>query len=356
LYTQIFVRDLTQKKEAEDNRRRMEAVFNASVDAMIFIDDAGNYVDANPAACELLGYRRDEIVKMKSGDLAPPADRAAALEIWQQIRSGKSVKGEFTARRKDGATRIIEYRGVGNVLPGYHFAAMHDITGRKEAEAALRQLSLRLLHLQDEERRRIALQLHETTAQSLVALKLNLASARKSPHLTDTSLTETIEESMLLTEQTLNEVRTLSYVLHPPMIEEMGLVPSLTWFARGFEERTGIHLAVDAADDMGRLPPSVETALFRITQEALTNVQRHSGSSVAKIRLRRHDDAVQLLIDDEGRGMPARLRGRSVEVIAAAGVGVAGMYQRVRELNGSMAIHSDDRGTRIEVAVPVAAH
>jgi PAS domain S-box-containing protein len=358
-FSQVFVRDLSQKKHSEaaieENRRRMNAVFDGSIDGMIFIDESGAYVDANPAACELLGYRRDELLKLRAGDVVRPASRPAALKVWEKIRSGMRIAGEFTIQRKDGSEREVEYRGVGNVLPGLHFALMRDITARKEAEVSLQRLSGRLLHLQDEERKRIALQLHETTAQTLIALKLNLAKGRRSSEGSGAAFRETLDESVALVEQSINEVRTLSYLLHPPMIEEMGLVSSLRWFAGGFEERTGIHVTVEAPDDLRRLPSAVETSLFRIVQEALTNVQRHSQSKVARITLSRESAAIRLSVEDEGRGLAERLRGQPLEVVAASGVGVAGMYQRVRDLSGTMSIQSDDHRTRVEVSLPVGA-
>jgi signal transduction histidine kinase len=229
---------------------------------------------------------------------------------------------------------------------------MHDLTARKKAEGALRQLSGRLLRLQDEERRRIAMQLHDSTAQSLIALKLELAKARRFS-AADDSLRKSLDDALGLAEQSIGEIRTLSYLLHPPMIDEIGLVASLEWFVRGFEERTAIRVLVDADRGMGRLPQAVETAVFRIVQEALNNIQRHSQSKSATIRLARDSEGIQVTIEDAGRGMPEPLRSVRLEVMAAAGVGIAGMLQRAKDLDGRMSIHSDGGGTRIEVRLPI---
>src|SRR6267378_4335256 len=138
---------------------------------------------------------------------------------------------------------------------------MHDITARKEAEKSLRQLSVRLLRLQDDERRRIARELHDTTAQNLVALRLNLSRISKSA-IENPAIQESVDESIALAEQSISEIRTLSYLLHPPLIDEAGLLPSLRWFARGFQERSGIAVTLESPAELERLPPEVETALF----------------------------------------------------------------------------------------------
>lgn len=346
---QGFVRDVTER---EQTRRRLQALFDTAIDAIVFIDSTGRPVDANPAACELLGYSREEIQAMPFDSLVAPDEREAIKDLCRELSDSRRMSGRMMIMRKGGETREVEYRTVSNILPGLHGAFMHDITDRTRAEESLRQLSGRLLRLQDEERRRIAQQLHETTAQTLIALKLNLAKARQSTSDGDT-LKNALDETESLAEQSINEVRTLSYLLHPPMIDEIGLVPSVEWFIRGFQERTAIHVDLSAASDIGRFSPAIETAVFRIIQEALTNVQRHARSANVTIRIVRSADDVRLVIEDMGRGLPEGLRGQPIEVVAAAGVGVAGMYQRARDLGGTMNLRSDDHGTCIEVRLPI---
>jgi signal transduction histidine kinase len=208
------------------------------------------------------------------------------------------------------------------------------------------------LQSQDEERRRIARELHDTTAQNLGALRLDLAALKRSAAASDPSAREMIDESIALTERSIAEVRTLSYLLHPPMIEEGGLLPSLRWYAQGFQERSGISVTLDLPDELERLPAETETAVFRIVQEALTNILRHSGSAIAKIRIEREGAELEVDVRDEGRGIPLALRGNET-VFAAAGVGIASMRERVRELGGRMNVESDDRGTTIEIRLPI---
>lgn len=353
---QMFVRDHTQRRRTEarldETARRMTALFDAAFDAILWVDSNGTYVDANPAASRLLGYTHEEMLSKRIGAFTPLGEKEEVERIWREARTGGSRRGEFRIVRKDGEIREIEYVTAVDVLPGFHCAFMHDITARKEAERSVQRLSARLLQLQDEERRRIARQLHETTAQNLVAMKLNLVRMRRLFGSGMAAVDELLEESIALNDQSIGEIRTLAYLLHPPMIEEAGLVPSLRWYAKGFETRSGIPVALDFPEELSRLPPEMETALFRIVQEALINIQRHSGSAVARIRLERRANAIEMLIEDEGRGMPPPLRDDDT-LLAASGVGIAGIRERVRELGGRMNIESRDGGMLLSVTLPL---
>jgi PAS domain S-box-containing protein len=350
LLFQGFVRDLSERKKTEAT---MRALFDAAIDAIVLIDSGGRFISANPAASVLLGYTQQEFLAITVEDLAPPGKKEATSAIWNAAKIGESVRGEFTIKKKDAEIREVEYAMVANMLPGFHSLFMHDITARKEAERSVRQLSGRFLHMQDEERRRIARQLHDTTAQNLAALRLNLARIHRWPTASNSPIRESIDESIDLTEQSIAEIRTLAYLLHPPMIEEAGLLPSLRWYTQGFEERSGIKVTLDFPEELDRLPLELETALFRIVQEALTNIQRHSGSEVARIRIERRSQALQLEIEDEGRGMPPALRSDQ-GMIRASGVGIAGMRERVSELGGRMQIQSRDEGTMIRATLPIS--
>ena len=356
VFAQGFVRDVTERNKTaadiEESQRRLQALFDTAVDAIIMIDASGHYIDANPAATLLTGYTREEILQMKVGDLATPDKKERVMEVWNSLASDRDLAGgEFQILRKDGATRDVEFRMVVNMLTGLHCSHMHDVTARNEAECSLRQLSGRLLRLQDEERRRIARELHDTTAQNLAAIRVNLSRIKKSPAAAETAIMESVEESLSLTDRSISEVRTLSYLLHPPLIDEVGLMHSLRWFTRGFQERSGITVTLDAPAELDRLSVDVETAVFRIVQEALTNIQRHSGSTVALIRLEKEVNQIRLEIEDEGRGLPEDLREKSA--LTAAGVGMAAIQQRVRELGGQLQIQSRERGTSIVVTMPI---
>jgi len=339
-----------RSKEAREAEDRYRGVFDTALDAILFIDDDLRYIDANPAATRLLGYSREEVIGSRIGDFSSAEQRPKTIEWVSSIIAEKNGSGEAVIVRKDGIAREIEFRSVSNVRPGFHFVMMRDITSRKEAERSLLQLSGRLLRLQDEERQRIARELHDTTAQSLAAIRLNLTIISRAPVASSGPLREAIDECVTLTEQSIAEIRTLSYLLHPPMIEEAGLLPSLRWLVRGFEQRSGIAATLDAPSEFGRLPLELETAVFRIVQEALTNIQRHSGSTIAKIHVDRDAQSLHLIVEDEGRGMAGEHRD---EPNALRGLGIAGMHERVRELGGQIEIQSRDRGTRVVVRLPL---
>ena len=259
---------------------------------------------------------------------------------------------EFRVIRPDGslhwifARATVERDADGKPLRVYGTNA--DITERKLAQEELARraeqlqaLSARLMQSQDEERRRIARELHDSTAQNLAALRMNLSRLERS---------SAVDESIALVTSAIAEIRTLSYLLHPPMIEQAGLLPSLRWYAQGFQERSGINVSLDLPDDLERLPIEIETAVFRIVQEALTNIQRHAESADATILLRKEPASLHLEVRDSGRGLPDAVRANG---LAAVGVGIAGMCERVRDLGGTISVASDDKGTSIVVRLPI---
>ncbi len=226
-----------------------------------------------------------------------------------------------------------------------------DVTEIKRAEESLRQLTARLLRLQDEERRRIARELHDVTAQNLVAIMSNFAYLRRlSSEMSERALS-VISESIALGEQVLQEIRTLSYVLHPPLLDQAGLVSALQWYVDGFCKRSGIDVALSLGD-IGRLPSEIENALFRIVQECLTNVSRHSGSRTASIELNRDVESVVLKVEDKGRGIPGLIDGQPYS-IKTLGVGIQGMCERIHQLGGELSIQSSPQGTMITASISI---
>ncbi len=219
------------------------------------------------------------------------------------------------------------------------------------ANHGLRELTARLMQLQDEERRRIARELHDSVGQTLAALTMNLtAVSAEINRLSQTA--KTVSDSLALTEEMHREVRTVSYLLHPPLLDESGLASALRWYAEGYSERSKIRVDLDIPDHFGRLPREMETALFRTVQECLTNIHRHSGSLVATIHLARANDEIRLRVEDRGTGMA---REKLVEVRSGGtpGVGIRGMRERMHQLGGSLAVQSGERGTTVEASIPV---
>lgn len=216
----------------------------------------------------------------------------------------------------------------------------------------LRDLSGRLLQLQDEERRRIARELHDSVGQMLAALSMNLSTAQSEiQRLARTAATLTDSESLV--QQMSMEVRTISHLLHPPLLDEAGLSSALRWYVDGFSQRSGINVELDMPENFNRLPTDLETAIFRVVQECLTNIHRHSGSPVAKIRIRQRNDEALIDIEDKGRGIPTH-KLEEMATTGTPGVGIRGMHERLRQLDGKMAIESSQDGTLIRVRLPVA--
>lgn len=236
---------------------------------------------------------------------------------------------------------------------------------RKRAEQALdasvrqlRALGARLLHTQDDERRRIARMLHETTAQDLAALKMLLGRLHRTAEGLADSERGALTEGVSLAEQAMSQIRTLSYLLHPPFLDETGLLSALRWHAAGFGERSGIMVALELPESFERLPLDTETALFRIVQESLINIHRHAASATACIRLQADAEALVLEIEDRGHGIPAALLERITSGGGVAGVGIAGMSERIEQLGGRLEVTSRDRGatgTTVRVRLPLVA-
>jgi len=221
------------------------------------------------------------------------------------------------------------------------------------ANHSLRELTARLLQLQDDERRRFARELHDSVGQTLAALAMNLASAEADiEKLLNTA--RTLSDSTAMVQDMSKEIRTISHLLHPPLLDEAGLSSALRWYIQGFVERSGIEVDLSLADDFGRLPRELETTIFRVVQECLTNIHRHSGSPIAIIRLVRSDRLVRVEIEDKGKGIPQEKR-TEMTSSGTVGVGIRGMRERVRQLGGTLDIESAEngRGTLVVARLPV---
>jgi signal transduction histidine kinase len=221
-----------------------------------------------------------------------------------------------------------------------------------KANRSLRELSARLLQLQDEERRRIARELHDSVGQMLAALTMNLSAVQADiERLTKTAAALTDSEALV--QEMSKEIRTISHLLHPPLLDEAGLSSALHWYIEGFAQRSNIQVDLEFPDDFGRLSRELETAVFRIVQECLTNVHRHSESPVARIRLARSHTDVRVEVEDHGKGISVDKQ-LEVASVGTPGVGIRGMRERLRQLGGSLEISSNGRGTLIVARLPLA--
>jgi len=224
-----------------------------------------------------------------------------------------------------------------------------ELVTREQLESNARHLSVRLLHVQDEERRRFSRELHDSVGQLLTLAKMNLA-VLSEMNPGDKILAETDK----VLEEALTETRTVSYLLHPPLLDELGITSAIKWYLEGFGQRSGIQLSIDIADSFGRLAQPTELVLFRVLQESLTNVHRHSKSSKAEISLRTAGDTIVLRVRDYGKGMPQGTLEKFLRTGTDSGVGLAGMRERIREQSGKLEIQSDENGTLVEVILPIS--
>src|SRR5262245_47958794 len=226
-----------------------------------------------------------------------------------------------------------------------------DVSQRLRQEKELLELTVRLFNLQDEERRRIARELHDGTAQNLFAISINLAKIGQLDETQKQEMQRLISECTSLGNQSLQEIRTLSYLLHPPLLDQVGLVGALKWYVEGFSKRSGIDVDI-AAQPIERLPAETEMALFRVVQESLTNVSRHSGSGTASVKLERRNGEVFLTVEDRGCGLPEPKTLDAPAELVQMGVGIPGMRQRLLQLGGRLELTSNTSGTVVTAVVP----
>jgi PAS domain S-box-containing protein len=224
-------------------------------------------------------------------------------------------------------------------------------SGMMKQSEQLRDLSQRLLRAQDEERRHIARELHDSAGQTLTVLEMNLARFLEEAQQSTPHLAKEAEETHQLVRQLTREIRTTSYLLHPPLLDESGLASALGWYIEGLRERGGLDIVLAIPEEFGRLPREIELVVFRLVQESLTNIHRHSGSKSASIQIARDGEAVSIEVEDQGKGMS---REKLAEIQSrGAGVGIRGMHERVRQFRGNMQIESSGSGTRILVSIPI---
>jgi PAS domain S-box-containing protein len=304
-----------------------------------------------------MGLELDELRGEGWQSMLHSDDRERVLRAWHEsVTNGTPYEQEERHRGVDGTYRWFLARGLpfrdaqGRIVRWY--GTNTDVEDRKHAEEELRRLSGQLLRLQDEERRRIARELHDSTGQDLVALATTLSQLHVSIPSSRRKLRKLASQCQALADQCIREVRTLSYLLHPPMLDEAGLDDAIRHYVAGFMERTGIEVELEISPRLGRMKPDVELALFRIVQESLTNVQRHSGSAQAKIRIARDFGKVTLEIGDKGGGIPGSLRGRNRKARFGFGVGIPSMRERVTPIGGRLDIDSSRSGTTVRVTIP----
>jgi PAS domain S-box-containing protein len=374
----------------------LAAIVDSSDDAIISKTLEGVITTWNQGAERLFGYTAKEAIGQHVSLIIPLDRRDEETSILARLSRGERIDHFDTIRvRKDGSKLEISLTispvldASGKIIGASKIA--HDITGRKRAERELheseqrfraladaldtqvqfrtqelqrqnaeilqqsdrlRDLSARLMRTQDEERRRIALELHDSAGQNLAALAMTLARLEEDAKRDPTRFSEGIKDAKELIQSLTQEIRTTSYLLHPPMLDESGLSSALRWYVEGLAQRSDLSIEVHIPEDLGRLTPDVELAIFRLVQESLTNIHRHSGSKTALIRIAREADKISVEVQDRGKGMSKE---RFAEVQSqAVGVGLRGMKERVRQSHGELTIDSNALGTKITAIFPVS--
>ncbi len=330
---------------------RMALIVAGSDDAIVSSDFAGHVVSWNAAAEKIFGYTEAEMMGRSSLVLTPAGLADEARELKAQVRSGETVRQFETMRvAKSGelievAVSLFPLRDAAGKVTGSS-AIVRDIRERMKAKRRLGLLSWRLLRMQDEERRRLARELHDSAAQTVAALALNLSLLTQSgAAMTEEKRAALLADSLELAGTTARELRTQSYLLHPPLLDERGLHAALRWFTDGFAERSGIAVELEIDAEFPRLDEQLEMTIFRVVQESLSNVRRHAQSPRAAVRVVRADGWVTLEIRDWGCGC-AR------DVGDGMGVGIAGMRERLSQIGGSLTLAPNGPGTAVLARLP----
>jgi PAS domain S-box-containing protein len=382
------------RQKADKAIALLAAIVDFSDDAIISKSLDGVITSWNAGAERLFGYSAKEAIGQHISLIIPPNRRNEETIILERLRRGERIDHFDTVRvHKDGSALDISLTispvkdAAGKIVGASKIA--RDFTQRKRIERALsesearfrlladaldtqvqfrtqelqrrnaeilhqserlRDLSGRLLLIQDEERRHIARELHDSAGQTLAALSMNLAQLAEDAKHNPAQLAKDVKDTQDLVQNLTQEIRTTSYLLHPPMLDESGLPSALHWYVRGLAERSGLDIELNIPDNFERLTAEMEVVIFRLVQECLTNIHRHSGSQTALIRVVREADKIYVEVQDRGRGMSQE---RFAEVQSqGTGVGIRGMRERVRQVHGELTIESNALGTKIFATFP----
>ncbi|MHB8614437.1 MAG: sensor histidine kinase [Candidatus Acidiferrales bacterium] len=389
--------DITGRKEAERASSLLAAIVDSSDDAIISKSLDGVITSWNKSAERLFGYTAEEAIGQHITLIVPPDRLHEEATIIARLKRGERIDHFETIRRcKDGTLLNISLTispvkdSAGRVIGASKVA--RDVTERKRTEAALRKseeraraladkleaevrarteelerrntdmleqaeqlrsLSNRLMQLQDDERRRIARELHDSVGQDLAALSMCLEGAKRTAKGTPGTAAQKLDEACEIVDKCSSDIRTLSHLLHPPLLEELGLASAIKWYVEGFASRSKIEVNLQMPPGFKRMEPAIELPLFRVLQECLTNIHRHSESKTATVKVEADERKVSLEVSDQGKGLPKR--DATLGSGKRLGVGINGMRERLKDLGGTLELYSTNQGTTVRAAIPLRA-
>lgn len=351
---------------AVSNRAYLKLLIEHSPIAIVLLNSSHRVIECNPTFERVFGYSLRELIDRNFDELIAGEDFLYdAKRYTAAVLQGEKVRIVTRRRRKDGTWIDVEIHGIPLVVDGVLegvYGLYIDISERTRAESSLRRLSRELMQLQENEKRKIARELHDATSQELALLSMKLSKLQRKLPQDNLELMGLMREIRGLTRQCTQKIRGTSYLLHPPLLQEAGLAPAISWLADGFAERTGIPVNVRIPASLGRLDDVVELAVFRIVQESLSNVLRHSKSKVVDIEIYQGSRAICLSIENRASGRsPSRINGkRTPKAMPQSdlnsyqpGVGIAGMRERLTQLGGTLDVHLTPRGMTVVASLPV---
>ncbi|MGA2101578.1 MAG: PAS domain S-box protein [Candidatus Sulfotelmatobacter sp.] len=358
--------DITARKRAEEALRRSEEefhiIFEYSAIGMVLVDPSGHLIRCNPAFCTIVGYTESELPSLTFDGITHPDDLALTRSMYREVIKGDRDRYQIRKRYvrpngeiRSGRVTVSALRSKNGELK-YCVAMVEDITSQELAERTLLQMSERLLRIQEEEQRRIAREVHDSTSQEMTALTLNLGALIAARRTLPENAQKQVAESLALAKRVAREIRTFSYLLHPPMLSELGLWSAMQMFVEEFRDRSGLRVKVEISKELKgtALHPNQEIAIFRFVQEGLANVHRHSGSETAAVKARLNDRMIEVAVIDTGRGFrPSLLKDIQESSGFAGGVGISGMHERIGYIGGRLEFRSDENETTVAAIVPL---
>lgn len=329
----------------------LRALLENSPIAIVVLDAQHRYTMCNPAFERLFQYTPKQLA---SDDLdaliAYPEQAEQVAQLTRLVLQGVKVHTVGQRRRRDGMMLDVEIHGIPLIVDGELagvYALYQDVTQQNRARQAFRNISDRLEHLQQEERRRLARDLHDSTSQELAVLNWNLARLSSAVPSESVELNRLVRETREIARQCSERIRSASYLLHPPALGEGGLTRAVPWMVEGFEQRSCIRVHLEMPEDLGRFRDDIEITLYRVLQEGLANVLRHSGSPEVTVCMHRKDNWLELAIQDQGTNASREMRPER------GGVGINSMRERLEQLGGFLAIDWGRKGTTLTATVPI---